>query len=131
MKETDEKIQRLLKVIVDHYDREDIAVRQRQIRTWKKLKYYWNGFQRLWWSEIAHDWRVYDIEAIAASAPDASYYDKPINVFRAYLESIIAALSVTIPSVTCYPDDADNPLDIATAKAGDKIADLIRKHNDA
>jgi len=124
----DEKCQKLLKTVLDHFNNEDVAVRERQILQWKKLKYYWAGFQRLWWSEIAHDWRIFD-DATLTDSNDSGYYDKPINVFRAYLESIIAALSITIPSVRCFPDDADNPSDLDTAKAGDKIADLISKHN--
>jgi len=132
-KEVPEEIQRLLKEVVDHFDKEDRYVRERQIRLWKKLKYYWAGFQRLWWSEVAHDWRVFDVNFTAETnqSTDSSFYDKPVNIFRAYLESIIAALSVTIPSIECVPDDADSALDISTAKAGDKIADLICKHNDA
>ncbi len=123
-----EKIQLLLKQVIDHFSKEDTAVRERQILQWKKLKYYWAGFQRLWWSEVAHDWRIFDDSTYDDN--DGAYYDKPINVFRAYLESIIAALSITIPTVRCYPDDADNPLDLATARAGDKIGELIAKHND-
>lgn len=122
-----ERIQILLKTIVDHFAKEDTAVRERQILQWKKLKYYWAGFQRLWWSEVAHDWRVWDDNTYDNN--DGAYYDKPINVFRAYLESIIAALSITIPTVRCFPDDADNPLDLSTARAGDKISELISKHN--
>ena len=34
-----------------------------------------------------------------------------------------------MPPITCYPDDADNPLDVTTAKAGDKIAELVFRHN--
>lgn len=123
-----EKIQLLLKQVLDHFAQEDSAVRERQILQWKKLKYYWAGFQRLWWSEVAHDWRIFD--DTTGDDNDGAYYDKPINVFRAYLESIIAALSITIPTVRCYPDDADNPLDLLTARAGDKIGELVSKHND-
>jgi hypothetical protein len=125
----DERLEKLLKTVLDHFDNEDTAVRERQIIQWKKLKYYWAGFQRIWWSTVAHDWRVFD-EQTEVGDSDGAYYDKPINVFRAYLESIIAALSITIPAVKCYPDDAENPLDLETAKAGDKIADLIGKHNE-
>ena len=124
-----EETQRLLKQLVDHFAGEDRAVRERQIRTWRKLKLYWNTFQNIWYSEIAHDWRTPDTVRNEQDN-DQSYYDKPINVFRAYLESIIAALSVTVPTVKCFPDDADDPLDLSTAKAGDKIASLIYKHND-
>jgi hypothetical protein len=131
VKEISEDVQRLLKTCVDHFDKEDSAVRERQIRKYKKLKYYWDGYQRIWWSDVAHDWRVFDItDNNDQSSGDASFYDKPVNIFRAYLESIIAALSVNIPSINCAPDDADNALDISTAKAGDKISELIYKHND-
>ena len=122
-------IQRLLKEVVNHFDKEDVAARERQIRTWRRLKLFWEGFQKAWYSEVAHDWRIWDQDA-AGDDTEQSYYDKPINVFRAYLESIIAALSVTVPPIKCFPDDADNTLDLSTARAGDKIAQLVYRHND-
>lgn len=131
MKEVPEEIQRQLKTIIDSFDREDQSVRERQIRLYKKLKLYWNGFQRVWWDTSSGDWRVWDDAAAQSDTNDAAYYDKPVNVFRAYLESIIAALSINLPSVRCIPDDADNPLDISTAKAGNKIYELVSKHNNA
>lgn len=125
-----EEIQGFLKQIVTHFDKEDIAVRERQIRTWRRLKFLWDGFRRTWYSETAHDWRIWDDAVEHSDYADQAYYDKPINVFRAYLESIIAALSITVPPVKCYPDDADDGFDILTAKAGDKITQLIYRHND-
>jgi hypothetical protein len=129
-KEINQKTKDLLKQVVDHFDKEDSEVRERQIRTWRRLKLTWEGFHRVWYSEVAHDWRIWDEQQNSSGDTDQSYYDKPINVFRAYLESIIAALSVTVPPIKCYPDDADNTLDISTAKAGDKIAELIYRHNE-
>lgn len=129
-KQYSEEIQGLLKKVVDHFDKEDSTVRERQILTWKKLKLFWEGYQKIWYSEVAHDWRIFDSIANDNHDSDQSYYDKPVNVLRAYLESIIAALSITVPPVKCYPDDADNPLDLTTAKAGDKIAQLLYRHND-
>lgn len=126
---TDERTQLLLKEVLDHFENEDRAVRERQIRTWRRLKLFWEGFQKAWYSEVAHDWRVWDENATEGDS-DQSYYDKPINVFRAYLESIIAALSITVPPIKCYPDDADDALDMSTAKAGDKIGEQIYRHND-
>ena len=122
---------RLFKCLVDHFQEEDKAVRERQIRGWRRLKLYWDGFTRVWFSETAHDWRVWDFTQVDDTSGDSYYYDKPVNIFKAYLESIIAALSITVPSVRCAPDDADNPLDISTAKAGNKIGELLFKHNDA
>jgi hypothetical protein len=127
--EIDDDTKRLLKQIVDHFDDEDRAVRDRQIRQWRRLKLLWENIQHAYYSEVAHDWRIPESERSGEDS-DQGFYDKPVNVFRAYLESIIAALSVTVPPITCYPDDAENPLDLVTAKAGDKIAALVFKHND-
>lgn len=129
MRVTD-KEKELLKRLVDHYDKEDRDIRDRQIRTWRKLKLYWEGFQNIWYSEVAHDWRIWDQSQETEDNNSQAYYDKRVNIFRAYLESIIAALSVTVPPIKCFPDDADNPLDLATAKAGDRISKLIYRHND-
>jgi len=125
-----EEVQRLLKIIFDHCEQEDRAVRDRQVREWRRLKLLWENLQNIYYSEIAHDWRIPEMER-SYEVSDQQYYDKPVNIYRAYLESIIAALSTTVPPITCYPDDADNPSDLATAKAGDKIAELVYKHNNA
>lgn len=125
MAKPDDEVKRLLKQVFDHFDKEDQGPRQRQVRMWRKLKLLWDNLQYSYYSETAHDWRIPE----STEMDDQSYYDRPINVFRAYLESIIAALSVQVPPIKCYPDDADNPLDLATAKAGDKIAQLIQRHN--
>lgn len=126
-KELEERLVTALKDIVDGFEKEDLSVRERQIRLWKKLNFLWCGISRVWWSEVAHDWKVYQGD----DNGDQGYYDKEINVFRAYLESIIAALSSTVPVIKCAPDDADNPLDILTAKGGTKIAGLVYDHIDA
>jgi len=124
-----EEVQRLLKRCVDHFDREDFSVRQRMIRQLKELKYYWNGFTNIWWDSVAHDFRTWTREESNTNS-DEDYYDKRVNVYRAYLEAIIAALSVNIPAIRCAPDNPDNPNDISTAKAGNVIAELVYKHND-
>ena len=122
-----EEVQRLLKNVIDHFQSEDESVRQRQIRTWRHLKILWEGFRNQYYDEVAHDWRVPEV---VREGDDQAFYDKPINVFRAYLESIIAALSVVVPPIKCIPDDAQNSLDLLTARAGDQIAKKVYRHND-
>lgn len=123
MRLSDEDIKNL-RFLVEHFDQEDKEVRESQIQTWKRLKLLWDGYVHTWWDSVAHDWRVHQ------ESGDQEYYDKNINIFKAYLESIIAALSVTVPGIAVYPDDADNTLDLQTAKAAKKIADIIARHND-
>jgi hypothetical protein len=129
-KEYSEDVKLALKTLFEHCDQDDKAVRDRQIRLWKKLEFYWSGIQRIWWDEVAHDWRVYDLNNDFGGNGESSYYDKPINVYRAYLESIIAALSASTPRVRCYPDDADNVNDCLTARGGNKIAQLVMNRID-
>lgn len=123
---TDEEIVDIL-VMRDHFWSEDTATRQLLLQKWRRLKFFWNNITNVWYDSVAHDWRVYD----GKSGDDQEYYDQRINVFRAYLESIFAALSTVVPLVKAFPDDAENSADIETAKAGDKIALLIYRHNDA
>lgn len=128
-----EKIKLLLKQVAKQFDEEDREVREYQLRLYRRLKLYWANFSQIYWSESAGDYRVFGGDANIFDqgyAGNQDYYDRPINVFRAFLETIIAALSVQIPGINCAPDDADNPNDLATAKAGDQIAELIYKHND-
>lgn len=117
-----------LKTVVEHFNDEDNSVRQRQLKDWKHLKFLWENIRDVYFSEVAHDWRVFPH---SEDSSDQEYYNKTVNVFRAYLESIFAALSVVVPPIKCYPDDAENTLDLSTAKAGDRIAQLVYRHNDA
>lgn len=128
-KEYSEDVKEALKTVVDYFDKEDRAMRETFIRKARRLKQFWDGFENLYYSDVAHDWRIPPQEQDDVDSQQ-SYYDKPVNVFRAYLESIIAALSVTVPGIKCYPDDADNPQDIITARTGDKVAKLIARHNE-
>ncbi len=128
-KDYNEEIASLLKTVVDHFDKEDRMTRERQIRHWRRLKLYWNNFSQIYWSEVAQDYRIVGRDTNSTDT-DQDYYDKPVNIFKAFLETIISALSINIPAINCVPDDAENPLDISTAKAGDKIAELVYKHND-
>jgi len=123
--ELSEELQAALKSLIDTFELEDLSVRQRQIRLWKKLTFYWCGITEIWWSETAHDWRV------NPDYQNGDMNDKRINIFRPYLESIIAALSSTVPGIICAPDDAENSLDILTAKGGTKISELVYQHNNA
>lgn len=129
-RQLDEHIKELLTYIVKHFDEEDRIVRNQQLLRYRRLKLYWNNFSQIYWSETARDYRIYAPQELAQSDADQAIYDRPVNVFRAFLETIIAALSIQVPAVRCVPDDADNANDITTAEAGNRIAELWYKHND-
>ena len=54
---------------------------------------------------------------------------KFINIYKAYKESLTAALSAKVPLTKFLPDDAENIDDIYTAEAFDKLAQLVRRYN--
>lgn len=120
-----------LKTVALHFIDEDKGTREILIRRWKRLKYYWNNFSQVYWSEQDNAYRIWgtDFANPTSGSEDQGYYDRPVNVFRAFLETIVAALSINIPAVSCSPKDADNPLDIETAKAGNIISQQIYKLN--
>src|SRR5258706_3898848 len=122
-----------IKDIIDDFENEDQSVRERQIRSWKRMELLWYGFTNFYWDYVAHDWRIYGSTSYDTGSDDnqGAYYDKNINVFRAYGETIIAALSATVPPIKCIPDDADNVNDLLTARSGSKIAELVYNHIDA
>jgi len=124
----DPEIARLLKSVRDNFLNEDRATRERQVRHYQRLKLYWNNLSRIYWSETARDYRIANQDEFDST--NQAYYDRPVNVFQAFLQTIIAALSVQIPAVVCIPDDIDNPSDITTAKAGNIIGEQIYKQND-
>lgn len=124
---------KLIVQTVDLFEGEDKTVRDKQIRQWKETDFLWRGLHYRVWSELAKDWQTpSQVKELDPSLDvDPTEYDRFINIFRAHGESIIAAMSATVPSTRFYPDDADNPSDIQTAKAYTDIEDLIRRHNHA
>lgn len=124
---TDDEIKDVLEMR-DHFWKEDTATRQLQLQKWRRLKFFWNNITNIWYDSVAHDWRIGDRDD---SNSDQAYYDQRINVFKAYLESIFAALSILVPPVKAVPDDATNSDDLETAKAADKISGIIYRHNSA
>ena len=115
-----------IKNIIEDFENDEQSIRERQIRDWKRLELMWYGFTQFYWDYVAHDWRIFGFPSYDSGTDDnqAGNYDKNINVFRAYGETIIAALSATVPPIKALPEDADNPNDCLTAKSGTKIAEL-------
>ena len=120
-----------LSEIIDHLEKHDKYARDAQIKKWRKQMLYWDNVQYIWWSDMAFDWRTPDQvrEEDPANSLDPALYAKIINIYRAYGEVIIAAMSTALPTVPFVPDNAENPDDISTAKAYTKIGMLIQKHN--
>lgn len=127
----DSDVAKSLSIIIEHLEKHDRFSRDHQIKKWRKQMCYWDSIQYIWWSDVAFDWRTPDQirDEDPQSDIDPALYAKVINIYRAYGEVIIAAMSSALPTVPFMPDDAENPDDISTAKAYTKIGMLIQKHN--
>lgn len=123
----DEELVKALEQLLKDVKDEDKDIRNEQMRIWKKLEFYWSNILDILYDDVARDWRVptdREWEEIAETRPRA------INIFRPHCEAIVAALSVTIPNLIFYPDDAESPDDLEAAKAYRNISDLLSRHND-
>lgn len=129
--ETDEA--RAVLNIVLEYDRQEQFVRLAATKKYRKHLHYWNNFQYIAWSDVAHDWRT--AEDILTEDPqsdiDPSLYAKVINIYKAHGEILIGALTTGLPTVRFSPKDADDHEDVQTAKAKGKIVELIQRQNKA
>ena len=121
-----QEIETALRTIYDLCEREDETLRLKYLSRWRQLQLYARGIFDLFWDDTARDWRSFSDEN---DEDDSNQYDRNVNIFRGHMESVIAALSVKIPGTEFYPDDADDPQDIATAQAFGDIVKLVQKHN--
>lgn len=121
-----EEVEKALRTIYDLCEKEDEELRLRYLAGWRQLQLYAKGIFDLFWDESARDWRSFSNED---NEDDTNQYNRNINIFRGHMESVVAALSVKVPGTEFYPDDADDPQDIATAKALGDVVKLVQKHN--
>lgn len=118
---------------VNMLEKDDQYIRERNIRSWKKAEEYWRLNQFIYWSETALDYRnIQNFQEPSGNDDDNEQVPpKTFPIYRAYGESLIAAMASTIPTVLYFPDDADNPDDLNTAKSYSRISELIQRHSKA
>lgn len=127
-KELDDIIRSL---IVEHAEKEDIDLRYTPLNIYKRNTLYFNNIQNIFLDPVAQDYRTLNSLLDELSKDGANLDIKIINVYRAYIESIVSALSVDVPAVEFTPDDADNNDDVETAKTYENISTIVQRHNHA
>jgi hypothetical protein len=125
----EEDISRILLQLMKTAEEEDHDFRFTLLNIWRRNTLYFNNVLNIFYDPVAKDYRTFEsaYENMQAQAPTNDI--KQINVYRAYAESMIAALSVAIPSVHYLPEDAENPDDIETAKTYALISEVVQDHN--
>jgi hypothetical protein len=116
-----------LSTLLSLCEREDEAVHYAWVRKAKRLELYFNNIVTLFWDNLTNDWAIPDWDDKEAEGIPP----RIINIYRPHGESIIAALTVGVPSVLFFPSDADNADDIDKAEAFSSLAKIVQKHNKA
>jgi len=130
-KTNDEEEDAFLMDIFRRAEEEDLDNRYNMLCRAKRNELYFNNIQQLVYDESARDYRTTD-QIIAQLEDTLSVNNiKTNNIYRAFAESLIAALSVSPPAVEFIPDDSTDPDDIETADAYSHISELISRHNHA
>ena len=117
----------ILSSLLQKCELEDEAVHYAWVRKAKRLELYFNNIVTLFWDNLQNDWSIpnWDDKEAEGVPP------RIINIYRPHGESIIAALTVGVPSVLFFPSDADNADDIDKAENFSSLAKLVQKHNKA
>lgn len=126
-----EEIATLLKSVVDIYEGQDKQERQYRVREWKELDLMFRGFQRLIYDEVSKDFVTPEgmLKRAKEEGINPKIYDRVVNIYKAHLESIIAAVTAAYPVTRFFPENAEEPLDITTAKEYSKIAEKLERDN--
>lgn len=128
----EEEINKLFISTRDRYYLEDQNFRDQHLRKLKKADLYWEGEQRIFWNESDEDYQsINNLPTADWEKFGLSGFDRVINIYRPLGESVIAALTIELPSVKFFPDDADNPDHVQTARSYSIISDLLQRHNKA
>ena len=128
----EEELNTLIFDLISEFETSNKDYRERKLKEWHKSELYWEGVQRLWWSDSAGEWRYPEIASRSEKDENDldDLDDRTVNIYSAHGESIIAALTSSVPGVRFYPDNAESEDDLSTAEAFGKISDLIKRHND-
>jgi len=106
---------------------EDSGVHNALVRKARRLQFYFNNIVDLFWNEQTGDFEIPNWDELE----NGGVPPRIVNIYRPHAESIIAALSVKVPGVVFFPNDADNADDIDTAQAYSNLAKIVQKHNKA
>ncbi len=121
-----------LKYIRDEAPRPDEQTRLRMTPIWQMYENYWRGLQDVIWSEENQAFvSAAGVLKRAGELEDTYIGSKIVNIYRSRGESIAAAVATGTPTVKFFPEDADDPRDLTTAKAYSTASEYIADDNDS
>lgn len=108
---------------------DDATIRQQVAVEARRNHAFWRGYSKLLWDATLSDHiTIQQLQAADQNYDD--YRDTSINIYRATGETMVAAISSTLPQLAFEPDDANNPADLLASKAYPKLRKKIERDNE-
>src|SRR5947207_14696440 len=83
--EDDERVDTLLKTLLEEAEREDQDIRRRPLREAKRNECYFANMQKFFYDEVARDYRA--LESVVKEIEELEDI-KQINIYRPFMESL-------------------------------------------
>lgn len=130
----DEKDRILLLTEIRALVSESDTVRRWQLQRVRKSRDYYNGRQwQVWSAEKQTYVPMAEVPASLYGGETDDEDDDPIytwNLYKATGEFISSIITGSSPTVRFFPENASNPMDVATAKAASDIVKIFHRTND-
>jgi hypothetical protein len=130
----DETEKQLIVTLAKEIVSESDTVRRWQLQRIRKSRDYYNGRQwQVWSAEKQTYIPMAEVPASVYGGETDDEDDDPIytwNLYKATGEFIASIITGSSPTVRFYPENASNPMDIATAKAASDIVKIFHRTND-
>jgi len=116
----------ILKMLMDRASQRDLTSYRLQIRDAWKARYFYRGNQFLLPGRNGA-WVLPQLILVGGQSYDD--HNQETNIYLAFADTIIAALTAGNPSVRFEPDEPDNPADVAAAESSSDATRLIERAN--
>jgi len=121
-----------LRYIFQTITKPDDDIREKMVPIWQMYENYWRGLQDVVYDPDLREFRsATGVIRAAGELEDTYIGSKIVNVYKAHGESIASAISSETPKVRFYPEDAEDPQDITTAKTYSIASEYIADDNEA
>jgi hypothetical protein len=123
---TEEEKEAILSDLCNKACQRDLTSYRLEIRDCWKARYFWRGNQYLLPGKNGA-WVLPQMILVGGQSYDD--HNQETNIYLAFGDTIIAALTAGTPSVRFEPDDPSNPADVQAAESSDGARRLIERAN--
>lgn len=119
----------LHKIVYD-YEAENATPRLERLKWIKKGREFWRGSHYTWFDSKTQEWTPVIPGGQSAESRSLPRYPLTRNIYRSYGLAFIAVLSTGRPTTLWLPNDWQDEMDVATAKAASDVALFFRRNQD-